>query len=601
MIQLLRQLINQSINSVSVKELFPTPPVVSFKPQIETCPFCSSVLQVRKTDTKVVYSLHVGKFIAHQTFLYCKHCDHNTIYSPEQLDFLTAKCCNFGYDVLVHVGKSIFQRYRTILEVTDELRNFNINISASEVAYLAKKFIVYLAISHRNIASKINEYIQLKGGFILHLDGTCEGSSPHLIRTLDELSKIVLGNIKIPTEKAELIEPLLIEIKHRHGTPEAIVVDMGNAMLLSVAKVFPGIKIFICHFHFLRDIGKDLLEASYAAIRNTLKKYGISARLQYRLRQLTKTGFEQFEMQIEQIIQSDKNNGIFDILKTKSLCYTLIIWTLDGKKCGDGYGFPFDRTHLEFYQRLCTCHNILKAYSNNKSMQFTHGARKIIVSVLNDLQALVTDNHIREHAIIIQKKIAVFEELRYAMQIAMPDQKEGLNDSGENSDIATIEYRVKQFRTQILDSTDYKSDNGYKKMIKQIDTYWYKLFADPITVYNSKGKFIIQPQRTNNIMEQFFRSFRRGQRRTSGNNSISQKLRSLLADTPLVKNLDNKEYMNILLNGKSSLEEIFSQIDYKIIKSEFEKVNKNEDRIPSKIKKIIKMKNLHELFINLQK
>ena len=32
--------------------------------------------------------------------------------------------------------------------------------------------------------------------------------------------------------------------------------------------------------------------------------------------------------------------------------YTLIQWALKGKTEGDGYGFPFDRPHLTFAQRL---------------------------------------------------------------------------------------------------------------------------------------------------------------------------------------------------------------------------------------------------------
>ena len=35
-------------------------------------------------------------------------------------------------------------------------------------------------------------------------------------------------------------------------------------------------------------------------------------------------------------------------------------------------------------------------------------------------------------------------------------------------------------------------------------------------------------------------------------------LQTMLADTPLVKNLDNDEYMQILLDGKSNLEELFA-------------------------------------------
>ena len=46
-------------------------------------------------------------------------------------------------------------------------------------------------------------------------------------------------------------------------------------------------------------------------------------------------------------------------------------------------------------------------------------------------------------------------------------------------------------------------------MIAQIDKYWDKLFADPITVNTPIGQVTIQPQRTNNLLERFFRDFKR--------------------------------------------------------------------------------------------
>jgi len=41
-------------------------------------------------------------------------------------------------------------------------------------------------------------------------------------------------------------------------------------------------------------------------------------------------------------------------------------------------------------------------------------------------------------------------------------------------------------------------------------------------------------------------------------------LQTMLADTPLVKNLDNDEYMKILLDGKASLEELFAGLEQDI-------------------------------------
>ena len=37
-------------------------------------------------------------------------------------------------------------------------------------------------------------------------------------------------------------------------------------------------------------------------------------------------------------------------------------------------------------------------------------------------------------------------------------------------------------------------------------------------------------------------------------------LQAMLADTPLVRNLDNPNYMKILLDGKANLEELFAEL-----------------------------------------
>ncbi len=41
---------------------------------------------------------------------------------------------------------------------------------------------------------------------------------------------------------------------------------------------------------------------------------------------------------------------------------------------------------------------------------------------------------------------------------------------------------------------------------------------------------------------------------------MGRNLQAMLADPPLVKNLDNPEYMKILLDGKKNLEEMFAEL-----------------------------------------
>jgi hypothetical protein len=80
---------------------------------------------------------------------------------------------------------------------------------------------------------------------------------------IDGLSRLVLANVKVPSEQAERIIPFLEKIKSDYGAPIACVHDMGTGICKAVATVFAGTRDFICHFHFLRDAGKDLLEPAY--------------------------------------------------------------------------------------------------------------------------------------------------------------------------------------------------------------------------------------------------------------------------------------------------------------------------------------------------
>jgi hypothetical protein len=155
----------------------------------------------------------------------------------------------------------------------------------------------------------------------------------------------------------------------------------------------------------------------------------------------------------------------------------------------------------------------------------------------------------------------VFDRLRTAMRIAPVDGPHGLNDEGSPEPIGTIRQAVQRFRRELTADPKLASDPLSLKMAAQIDKYEDKLFADPINVDTPNGPFTIYPQRTNNILEQFFRGLRRAHRRKTGNNSMGRVLQAMLADTPLVRNLDNPSYMKILLEGKANLQELFAELE----------------------------------------
>jgi hypothetical protein len=163
-----------------------------------------------------------------------------------------------------------------------------------------------------------------------------------------------------------------------------------------------------------------------------------------------------------------------------------------------------------------------------------------------------------------------------------------------NSSVKTARRRLKLWEA-IVNAKGYIENIRHKERIKQIDKYWKKLFADPIEVDTPEGKKIIQPQRTNNLAEQNFRDLKRAYRKKTGNGSLGKTLRSMLANTPLAKNLKNKEYMRILLNGKLNLEDLFADIEAANIQTELKAAQSSFEKIPRKFKKLVCTSNYPEI------
>lgn len=542
--------------------------------------------------------MHVGQFHAKATVRVCGGCRRT--YSSQELRCLVPASCNFGYDILVDVGKAFFLRQRRSREISVELEARNIRISPSEVELLAKKFIVYLAIAHRQGSGKIKDIMHRQGGYIFHLDGTCEGKGPFLMSGLDSLSEIVLGNIKLPSEKADQIIPFLKDIQQLFGDPIALVHDMGPGILKAVAQVFPHTPDFICHYHFLRDIGNDLFGKDYDLIRKRLRKHGITSKLHYRARRLKPVIDDNSALM--DAFHSDVQNEKLSYASLEGIpaisAYSLIHWALDGKNQGKGYGFPFDRAHVTFAQRLVSISSQLDVFQT-LYLRDHWGDNKPLFKLSGDLMAVVSDKILRKALTEIESKLTLFDQLREAMRIAPQTGSKGLNAEDTNTPIRTIEKSVRHFRQHLINRCEYPDRKDYQKMIAQIDKYWKKLFADPIIVDTPEGKVSIQPQRTNNIMERFFRDFKRRSRRKSGNNSMSKTLQTMLADTPLVKNLENPQYMELLLEGKETLEERFADIDTETVRKQLLEAQRHPEKIPAKIKEIIAIPELPKIITNI--
>jgi hypothetical protein len=589
--QALKSSFRQLHQEISPSALFQKPPTIRFSPTQTLCA-CGNRLTVQKTRCKTVQSLS-GPFIAHETL---RHCSCSRVYESEVLLQQVPKWCNVGYDVLVYIGRALFQRYRTIQEVRDELYKQNVLISNSEISYLGHRFITYLATCHQRSAPEIRQSMMVSGGYILHLDATHEGAAPALMTGMDSLSEIVLGNIKIPTEHADHISPFLRRLQNDFGTPQACVHDMGKGICKAIAEVFPETPDFICHFHFLRDIGKDFLEPAYSALRLSLRRRKVGSRLHGLAREL-KCRLSEQGFAIEALAKEFLCGSLPPETALLASIYSIVSWLLNGKHNGDGYGFPFDRPLLIYSKRLLEGQEYivdLFAFCRDSDTVGKKAVQKL-AGILSDIGR---DDQFQFNVKELNWRTLVFDELRQAMRIAPAGGKNGLSDEGAANVIPKIRISVQKFRSKLSRKQKWTTDKLCQKMAEQIDKWQEKLFADPIEVTTPHGSVVIYPQRTNNIMEQFFRRIRRGQRRKTGNNSIRQMLQAMLAETPLVKNLDNKQYMATLLGQKKNLEELFADLDQKYTEHDSCQTSTCEQLLPG-FKKIAAQQSMPKQIVEL--
>ena len=563
--------------------LFPQPPRLDFT--LPPAPIAGRTLPVLKTHTRRIVTLAIGEFIARETVWWDPLTERR--YPSQALRRLVAPGSNFGYDVVVYVGRALFLEALPVRQVIAQLAQRHVHLSASTVGALGRRFVALLALAHYQCAPQIKAAMILRGGYILHLDATYEDQSPLLMTGVDAVLEIVLGNIKLPSEKAAGIVPFLRHLKACFGNPLAAVHDMSHGIIAAIEEVFPGIPDYICHFHFLRDLGKDLFGAEYDTLRKGLQRHGTVSRLYARLRAW------QVQIDIHPKLRPGlahlPEEGLAGIPLPQAplvTAYLLGHWILAGRQLGQGYGFPFDRPLLAVARRAQEVYAQLPALQSRSltgewrdNLPFHHLGQ--------DLQALIQDRPLKTTLNQLETKIQVFDQLRQIMRIAPLTARQGLNHAGETIDLSTLRQHLRTFDTRVRARPDYPTTPAFAKMLAQIKKYEPKLLAAPLVVETPHGPQSIQLQRTNNMMERRFRDLKRGCRRKTGNQALGRTLRTMLADTPLVGNLRNPEYLKILLQGQPDLEARFAQIEPTTVREELRKAQQNPEKVPATVKRFV--------------
>lgn len=140
-----------------------------------------------KTVTRTVHTLELGSFIAHEQIFQPIH-GEPPLHS-EALRRLVPPRCRYGYDLIVFCGLEFYLYGRQVKEIKDHIKQRSgKDIPASTVQVLAYKFLKYLGRLHHSSIAAIRHQMSLRGGYILHLDSTCEEKDPLLLSCIDGIS-----------------------------------------------------------------------------------------------------------------------------------------------------------------------------------------------------------------------------------------------------------------------------------------------------------------------------------------------------------------------------------------------------------------------------
>ncbi len=388
---------------------------------------------------------------------------------------------NNSYELIEFIGREMYQTNKQAREIHVGLSKRHVNMSISEIEVLAKKFVIYLSEWHKQNSHRIIEFMDNNGGYILHLDALGGTGGKRVMSGVDGISNIVLANDKIDSEHSDFIIPFLEKIKGQFGEPLRVVQDMGKGIMKAVKHVFPNIIILICHFHFLRDLGKDLLNEDNEILRAQLRKFKTRVKIKNLLKD------------IKLIYENNNKENNKEFQKKLLKLYSLLAWLNDWQSDSNGYGFPFDRPYYDLHDRIKRAFKIIKTIqiptkeSSENDLCDLIKIKKTFTQILTDI---VDDKISKKTWLKMKKNMVIFDLLREAMRIASVIGKKGLNEE-EDIDIKTIKLKVEDFiEEQKLNNKFVESEKG-KKFFTQINKYKEQLFADPIVIKTDEGEQII--------------------------------------------------------------------------------------------------------------
>lgn len=555
------------------EEVLPWPRIL-FSWGEELCNTCSKPLQVYATRERSIISATYGTFVAVEREGYCPGHPQLPPVRSRELPRLVAPGANSAYDVLVRIGLARYRECRQSEEIRMLLsRECGIEVKGSTIRYLARKFAAYFQIVHEQSIGLLRAAMRDRGGYILHVDGTCDGGSEVLLLCVDSLSGQVLQSHRISSENHGEAKAVLQDLRRDWGIPLAIVHDLRRALITAVGEVFAGTPQLVCHYHLAADVGKDILSPHQDQLRRLFRRTKVRSNLRALTRSLKKYAISEDsgKHRVTSILELRSRKRLQEHGSPEAIqgaVHALASWILGYGRDGEGYGFPFDRPYLNLYHRILQTHGILcgtiKTWPKRKREPLGS-----LMRLKEILDTVVVEDHASEfHQIVAETKRdrRIFDRFRNALRICPKGGKNRRNDGGAPKMLSPK--RPKALLRNLRVSLNRQACRGRPSqraceiVVRHLDKYWKYLFGH---VLRNGPRTLVVP-RTNNIDEGLIGLVKRPCRRLHGRGHLGRDLETMPPAMPLIQNLDNTSYCETVYGGGEieKIVERFSYVDPKL-------------------------------------
>ena len=568
--------------------------VVDMSNGSSSCFSCGAAMAAQKTARRDIATLAYGRFVSWEVVAACPNgCKHPNgravIGRSESLAALVPQGARYGYDIEVFVGVERFLRSAQREEIRGRLeKDYGIAMSAGEISNLISRFLSHIETLHYRKAPLLRAAMEADGGYPMHVDSTTEEGKGMTLAIISGWRGYVLGAWKIPTERAEYIEPRITQTSEIFGEPLSIMRDLGHSMeraaLDAAGKMGSPPRQLVCHYHFLDDVGEGLLDESYGRLRARARHHNVRERVRLVVRELRKKigadDIASFHSGFGAFVSGDGINAMPDGMPGGVFVSMLAQWILEYRQDAGNSPYPFGRPYMDLYLRCRKACIVLgdfldMPYYDEKARQQFLRLQKAVSPFL---QCMEVASAVQD----LNGRIALFDGLRAVFQLesANPESAASIDKAAANmagsacNDAGNAfeehEADMKHMATKLLESLKQKHSRlssgcdmskAVKIVIDHLDRHWQYLWGHRAYIQVG-GVFIHRAiERTNNLLETFFHAVKHRERRRSGRKCLGSDFDGMPASAMLAANLLNDNYVELVCGSLEHLPLLFGQID----------------------------------------